>query len=103
MNQVLPLAPEATRFRDICDACDLNRGKIFLPYSRATQTKSHTKIWSSENPYEIVESNNRNDGKVMIFVTSVVGKAPIVHSFVDENGKNVTVIGTCYLDLNEVL
>ena len=25
--------------------------------------------------------------------------APIVHLFVDENGRNVTVNGTCYLDL----
>ena len=40
----------------------------------------------------------------MIFVTNANGEAPIVHSFADENARNVTVNGTCYLDLlNEVV
>ena len=42
--------------------------------------------------------------KVMIFVAIVDGKAPIVHIFVDKNGRNVTLNGTYYLDLlNEVV
>ena len=40
----------------------------------------------------------------MIFVAIVNGKAPIVHYFVDEDGRNVTTNDTCYLDLlNEVV
>ena len=69
--------------------------------------KSRTKkdeIWSGENPHEIVETNNHNEEKVLIFVVIVNGKAPIVHPFVDENGRNVTVNDTCYLhQVNEIV
>ena len=61
-------------------------------------------VWSDQNPHKIVESNNRNGAKVMIFVAIVDGKAPIVHPFIDENGRNVTLNSTGYLDLlNEVV
>ena len=40
----------------------------------------------------------------MIFVAIVDGKTPILLPFVDENGRNFTVNGTCYLYLlNEVV
>ena len=45
-------------------------------------------IFSIECPYEIVESNNRKDQKVMHFVAILDGKAPEVHPFVDEDGRN---------------
>ena len=32
-------------------------------------------IWSRENSHKIVESNNRNDKKVTVFVAIVDGKA----------------------------
>ena len=58
----------------------------------------------TENPHETVESNNRNNEKVMIFLAVIDGKAPIVHPFNDENNRNVIVNGTRYIDLlNEVV
>ena len=47
-------------------------------------------------PNGIVESNNRNDEKVMIFVAIANGKVPVVHAFTDENGRRK--IGDGYLD-----
>ena len=64
-------------------------------YLNQTPHKQNDDIWSSDNPHEIVESNNCNDEKFRIFVAIVYGKAPIVHHFVDENGTNVIVNGTC--------
>lgn len=55
--------------------------------------------WSRENPHEIIESNDRNDKKVMIFVAIVEGKIPLVHAFIDENGERISVNGECYLKL----
>ena len=55
--------------------------------------------WSAENPREIMETNNRNDLKVMIFVAIVDGKIPIIHAFLDEDGHLVSVNGSCYLTL----
>ena len=63
--------------------------------------KPHRKndgTWSNECPHEIVESNNRNDQKVMLFVAIVDGKVPVVHAFVDENGRNSILNGAGYFD-----
>ena len=51
-------------------------------------------IWSSEFPHEIVESNNRNDHKVMLFVAIVDCKMSVLQRFVDEIGRNLTLNGT---------
>ena len=68
------------------------------------QQKQNDGLLSRENSHEIVENNTRNDEKVMIFVASVDGKAPIVHAFVDKNDRSVTVNSTCYFELlNEVV
>lgn len=64
--------------------------------------KPHRKndgCWSAENPREIVECNDRNDKKVMIFVAIVNGKIPIVHEFIDDEGQRVSVDSSCYLAL----
>ena len=55
--------------------------------------------WSRENPHEIIESNDRNDQKVMIFVVIVEGKIPLDHAFIDERGGKISVNGGCYLKL----
>ena len=55
--------------------------------------------WSRENPHEIIESNDRHDKKVMIFVAIVEGKIPLVHAFIDESGGRISVNGDCYLEL----
>lgn len=55
--------------------------------------------WSAENPRDIIECNDRNDEKVMIFVAIVDDKVPIVHAFIDEDGRRVSVDGSCYLAL----
>ena len=55
-------------------------------------------MWSNECPREIIESNNRNDQKEMLFVAIVGGKVPVVHPFVDKNWINLTLIGTGKLD-----
>ena len=63
--------------------------------------KPHRKndgIWSNECPHEMVESNNRNDQKVMLFVAIVDDKVPEMHPFVNENGRKFTLNGTGYLD-----
>ena len=48
-------------------------------------------IWPSDTLHDIVESNNNNYENVAIFVDIVDGKAPILHPFGDENGRNVIV------------
>ena len=55
--------------------------------------------WSRENPHEFIESNDRKDQKVMIFVAIVEGKIPLVHAFIDERGVKISVNGDCYLKL----
>ena len=47
-------------------------------------------------PNEIVETKNRNDLNVMMFVD---GNIPIVHAFIDDDGRQVSVNGSCYLNL----
>ena len=70
--------------------------------SKAAQKKYG--IWSLENPHEIIETNDRNDLKVMLFVAIVNGNVPIIHAFIDEDGRLVSVNGSCYLNLlNEVV
>ena len=44
-------------------------------------------------------SNDRNDEKVMIFVAIMDGKIPIIHEFIDDDGRRVSVDGSCYLAL----
>ena len=46
-------------------------------------------------PHEIVETNNRNDLMVMMFVAIVDGKIPIVLAFIDDDGRRVSVNGSC--------
>ena len=55
-------------------------------------------IWVLENPHEFVETNNRNDLKVMMLVPIVDGKIPIVHVFIDDDRRQVSVNGSCYLN-----
>ena len=55
---------------------------------------------AAKNPHEIIECNNRNDNKVMIFVAIAEGRVAIVHPFLDEEGRRVSVDGaSCYLKL----
>ena len=64
--------------------------------------KPHRKndgFWALNNPHEVVETNDKNGLKVMIFVAIVDGKVPIVHAFIDENGRRESVNGDCYLKL----
>ena len=53
---------------------------------------------SNECPHEIVESNSPNDQKVMLFAAIVDGKPPVVHPYVEENRRNLTLNVTGYLD-----
>ena len=55
--------------------------------------------WSVVNPHETIETNDRNGKKVMLFVAIIDGKIPIVHPFIDEAGRPVSVNGSCYLSL----
>ena len=55
--------------------------------------------WSRNNPHQIIETNDRNGQKVMIFVAITDGDIPIVHPFIDEEGRLVSVNGPCYLKL----
>ena len=54
---------------------------------------------SRQNPHEFIESNDRNDQKVMIFVAIVEGKIPLVHAFIDKRGGKISVNVDCYLKL----
>ena len=56
-------------------------------------------LWSKVNPHQIVETNDRNAKKVMMFVAIVDGHIPIVHAFVDEDCNNQSVNGASYLKL----
>lgn len=69
--------------------------KIFVLHHK-THRKNDGR-WSAENPRAIVECNDRNDEKVMIFVAIVDGKILIVHEFIDDDGRRVSVDGSCYL------
>ena len=53
--------------------------------------KQNDGVWPSESPHWLVENNNCNNEKGTIFVAIVEEKVIIVHSFVDENGSNVSV------------
>ena len=55
--------------------------------------------WSLTSPNRIVEFNTRNDEKVTIFVAIVNDKVPVVHAYMDENGRCKIVNGDCYLNL----
>ena len=55
--------------------------------------------WSTSNPREIIETNDRNGAKVMIVVAIVDGKIPIVHALINEEGRPVSVNGASYLKL----
>ena len=50
--------------------------------------------WARENPHEFIESNERNDQKVMIFVAIVEGKISLMRE-----GAKISVNGDCYLKL----
>ena len=71
--------------------------KIFVLNQRPN--RRNVGSWNTENTHEVVETNDRNAKKVMIFVTIVDGHIPIVHAFVGEDGKTQSVNGTCYLEL----
>ena len=57
--------------------------------------------WSSENPHKVLEVNNRNGKKMMIFVAIVDGHILIVHAFMGEDGKIQSVNGDRYQQLIE--
>ena len=71
--------------------------KIFVLHQK-TRRKNDGR-WSAENPRDIAECSDRNGGKVMIFVAIVDGKIPIVHEFIDDNGRRISVDGSCCLAL----
>lgn len=71
--------------------------KFFVLHQRPNR-KNDGK-WAQRNPHEIVETNDRNDKKIMMFVAIVDGRIPVVHAFIDENGRSVSVNGSCYLQL----
>ena len=56
-------------------------------------------FWALNNPHEVVEANDRNALKIMIFVAIVDGKVPIVNAVIDEKGRRQSVNGDCYLKL----
>ena len=66
----------------------LNHYKI-----KGGRTRSKYKI------YHFIRIHQRNGKKVMLFVAIVDGKIPIVHPFIDEAGRPVSVNGSCYLSL----
>ena len=70
-----------------------------------SHTNKMTEFGQVKDLHKIVESNNCKDENIIIFLVFVDGKAPIAHSFVNENGRHVLSInGTFYLDLlNEVV
>ena len=51
--------------------------------------------------HKVLEVNNRNSKKMMIFVAIVDGHIPIVHAFMGEDGKSQSVNGDRYLQLIE--
>ena len=64
--------------------------------------KPHRKndgVWANENSRNICETNDRNDVKVMIFVSNINGIIPIVHAFHDDDGHLSSVNCVSYLRL----
>ena len=55
--------------------------------------------WAQRNPHEIVETNDRNDKKIMMLVVIVDGMISVVHAFINENERFVSVNGSCHLQL----
>ena len=53
------------------------------------------------NPCGVFETNNCNDKKVMKFVVIRDGQVPILHSFIEEDRKCVSVNGSYYLEVLE--
>jgi hypothetical protein len=56
------------------------------------------RYWSATNPYQIAECQVQGDAKVMAFVALVDGRISCLHWFT-ENGQNVSVNSTRYLEL----
>jgi len=75
----------------------LTDDKFFVFHQRPNRKKDGK--WAQRNPHEIIETNNRNDKKIMMFVAIVDGRIPVVQAFIDENGRSVSVNGSCYLQL----
>ena len=71
--------------------------KIFVLNQRPNRKNDGT--WSTENPHQALEVNDRNGKKIMMFVAIVDGSIPIVHAFMGDNGKSQSVNGECYLKL----
>lgn len=72
--------------------------KIFVLNQRPN--RKNDGVWCKENPHDLVQTNDRNGQKIMIFVAIVDGQIPIVHAF----DKSQTVNGACYLEfLKEVV
>ena len=64
--------------------------------------KTHRKndgFWSAHNLNEIIECNDKNYLKVIIFANIVDGKMLVGHAFIIENGRRESVNGDCYLKL----
>ena len=72
---------------------DIYRQMIFF-FNQASHRKSDG-TWSLTSPNGIVEYNYRNDEKVVIFIAIVNGNLPVVHAFMEENGRRDIVIGDC--------
>ena len=66
---------------------------------RQRPNRKNDGIWSRSNPHEIIETNDRNRTKVILFVAIVGGKIPIVDAFIDHTGRTLSVNGSCYLAL----
>ena len=82
--------------------CKRSFGQMRSCSSCTRKQKPHRKNdgkWSRENPHEFIESNDRNDQKVMIFMAIVEGKIPLVHAFIDDRGGKISVNGDCCLKL----
>ena len=47
--------------------------------------------WTQRNPHEIVETDNRHDKKIMMFVAIFDGRTLVVHALIGENGRSVSV------------
>ena len=71
--------------------------KIFVLNQRPN--RKNDGVWSKVISRQIVETNDRNGKKVMMFVAIVDGQIPILHAFVDENCSNQSVNGASYLKL----
>ena len=65
--------------------------KFFALYQRSNR-KNDGK-WTQRNPHEIVETDNRNNKQIMMFVAIVDGRIPVMHAFIDANGRFFSVNG----------